>query len=113
MALCLVAGSLLVGPVEAKAALVSESKVYDATAVNISATETSLVTGSETTLTASAVGLVVDGSAAWNSAGAITIHCQGILMLLLSFIMMHLLKVQTLLLQTSMKHHVILFTQTQ
>ena len=69
MALCLVAGSLLVGPVETKAALVSESKVYDATAVNISATETSLVTGSETTLTASAVGLVVDGSAAWNSAG--------------------------------------------
>ena len=37
MALVMVAGSLLVGPVEAKAALVSESKVYDATAVNISA----------------------------------------------------------------------------
>ena len=69
MALVMVAGSLLVGPVEAKAALVSESKVYDATAVNISATETSLVTGNDTTLTASAVGLVVDGSTAWNSAG--------------------------------------------
>jgi len=69
MALVMVAGTVLVAPVETKAALVNQSKVYDATAVNISATETSLVTGNDTTLTASAVGLVVDGSTGWNSAG--------------------------------------------
>ncbi len=69
LAVVMAVGAILVAPVDAKAELVSESKVYDATALNISATEKALAVGAEETLTASAVGLVVDGSATWNSAG--------------------------------------------
>ena len=68
MALVMVAGSLLVGPVETKAALVSESKVYDATAVNISATEKALLTGDAVTLDAEILGQLGDASAGFNIA---------------------------------------------
>lgn len=69
MAFVMVAGSLLVAPVEAKAANVDDSKVYNASEVIISETEKTLVAGNEAELSATIRGLLVDGSANWNSGG--------------------------------------------
>ena len=68
MAVLMAASSLLVGPVETKAEVVSTSKVYDATEVLISATEKALLTGDVATLDAEIFGQVGDASAAFNTA---------------------------------------------
>ena len=69
MAFVMVAGSLLVAPVETKAANVDDSKVYNASEVIISETEKTLVAGNEADLSATIRGLLVDGSANWKSGG--------------------------------------------
>ena len=61
MAFVMVAGSLLVAPVETKAANVDDSKVYNASEVIISETEKTLVAGNEADLSATIRGLLVDG----------------------------------------------------
>lgn len=69
LAVVMAAGTILVAPVGTKAANVDGSKVYDATEILISDTQKALVAGTTYNLSADILGLLVDGSESWNSAG--------------------------------------------